>query len=666
MNRSARKVSTFNWPTVIDGRAYLLYALTSALVSCIINLPGVNRSEVIDDHELLHRTQARGCGRNPIDCFRHPQFGLYYRPMMGASFSVGENLHGLDPFAFHVENVVLHGIVVAEAFWVFRLLLRRSRAALLAGTLYALHPLQVSVTTFIGGRTDTLALLFLLFFVISTVKAREQGYRAAWIAISVAAFACAIFCKEQCLPLVVLAPLLAGPLEASDRAVDRRAPWIHPWMLLYGLPIAILLYAAYQVIPSTAIDTVGWVPTRTRVAWDPGLRVEMVGRTLCFFARVYTWPTLRSLHQSSLGAWDIPQPLTALWGFFAGGLGIAVLWQTWPDRRLRILALWAVISIVPCLNVVPIPSQFVACYRAVIPLLGIAGLLGAAFDRLLTGRRGMARFILGRALPIAAAASLAILSSVDVPVWRSDTVLTRVQIYADSNFLPALAGLATSLRKEGRRREALEVNDRVVRRIFPSQTTLAERVAIIDSPWMLRSIKSQSSLRYQPRAVVDYVMRERGGGAQDLGLYDRAVDDYRLALAVVPADDEVAEALITCCERSGRFDDAMDALQRLILRAPTAARLQRLGLICVRVGRWAEAKVAFGRARALAAQEGSGNVEAIVRKYDEAVTTALRDQQRRRSELALALRPAKPRRQDSNSKRPAAPIPSAAHIVTTP
>src|SRR5436309_1779971 len=114
----------------------LVYGLCTALivlVSCLINIRGVNHSEVIDDHDLLHSKYARGCGRNPVDCFTHPTFGLYYRPMLGASFSVGEDLHGVDPLAFHVENLLLHAMVVLEACWAFRLIIRRDRPALLAG-----------------------------------------------------------------------------------------------------------------------------------------------------------------------------------------------------------------------------------------------------------------------------------------------------------------------------------------------------------------------------------------------------------------------------------------------------------------------------------------------------------------------------------------------------
>ena len=57
---------------------------------------------------------------------------------------------------------------------------------------------------------------------------------------------------------------------------------------------------------------------------------------------------------------------------------------------------------------------------------------------------------------------------------------------------------------------------------------------------------------------IDYVMRERGGALHDLGFYVPAIDDYRVALAAVPDDVVVADALATCLERSGRYEEERD------------------------------------------------------------------------------------------------------------
>jgi tetratricopeptide (TPR) repeat protein len=220
------------------------------------------------------------------------------------------------------------------------------------------------------------------------------------------------------------------------------------------------------------------------------------------------------------------------------------------------------------------------------------------------------------------AALLAVLSAADVPVWRSDVTLTLTEYRSDTNFLPALAGYASSLRRAGLRHEAIAANDRVVARIFPTQRTLEERVAAIDTAWMLRHVKSMCSLRYQPRALVDYVMRERGGGEQELGLFLPAIEDYRLALAVQPNDYEVADALVYCCEVSGKYADAREVLARLVAAAPSSARFQRLGGVEMHLGEWAAAKQSYAHALALAIRERRSDTAAILRQYEKAEAAA--------------------------------------------
>ena len=140
-------LSRRNRPTA----GFLWIALTIILFGLALQLSCLHFQKVIDDNDLIHSVTQRGCGADPIDCFRHPVFELYYRPLFTATFAVGEHLHSKDAVWYHLENMALHAVVGALAFWFFYLLLQRERPALLAGLVFMLHPLQVTVTTFIGG-----------------------------------------------------------------------------------------------------------------------------------------------------------------------------------------------------------------------------------------------------------------------------------------------------------------------------------------------------------------------------------------------------------------------------------------------------------------------------------------------------------------------------------
>ncbi|HLJ53457.1 MAG TPA: hypothetical protein VKT77_00375 [Chthonomonadaceae bacterium] len=595
---------------------YTICLIAIALLSCLINAGGISHSEVIDDHDLLHNASARGCGRNPLDCFRHPQFGLYYRPLFGASFSVGENLHGQDPLGFHIENLILHAIVMLEAGWAFRLILRRDRVALLALLLYGVHPIQVTVTTFIGGRTDSLALAFAFWFVIGAIKSAEGRQAPLWRLAAFLGYAGAVFSKEQTAPLLLLLPLVAGaPRLRTMAAEPARAAASIAWMAPFLLPALGLLLAARAVIPADAIDTVAWTATATQVGWSLPLRIEMVGRTLWYYFNCYFAPTIATIHRSSLGAWDVAQPGVALGGLFIAAVWVAVTIRSWRVRGPRILALWFGVTILPCVNIVPIPSQFASCYRTAIPLFGLCGVFAWFADRMLVRLTRRFGVLVAWFVPTAIAAALAMMAAADVPIWNSDLTVTDAEYRADPNFLPALAGYGISLRKVGRLKEALAVDDRVVRRLFPRQNTVQERITAMDTPWMLRSVKSQASLRYQPRIFADWVMRERGGCLQDLGFCVPAIDDYRVALAALPSDTGVADALAVCLERSGRYEEERALLETTVRSYPSSERLRWLGVTYMHLGDWANAKETLAKSLAMAVHEKSPNAKTILTLY---------------------------------------------------
>lgn len=585
---------------------YLVIALCIALLSTALNFGGVFGAEVIDDRQLLHLHDERGCGRNPIDCFRHPLFGLYYRPLVSMTFSIGENLWGVkSPVPYHVENLALHFAVVLLALYVFRDMFARDRAAILSGLLYGLHPLHVPVTTFVGGRTDTLAMLFALLYLIGLP--RSEGENAIWWRIvSVTGFAGAIFTKEQCMLLLLLAPFCIGQHKQRAGGPPKFRP--KAWMAGYLVVAAAFLIGARRVIPPGAIDVVAWRATARSVEWSAGLRVEMVGRTLWYYCRCFFWPTPIVLHRCSLGPWDTPQPFAALGGFFAGGVLTAVIIHSRHRRPNRFMALWLALTLLPCLNIYTIPSQFLACFRAAIPLFGFAGLFGALWDVSITAywSTSAAAVLI---LPFAICGLLAGASVADVLVWHNQISYAAAETRSDPNFLVGPMKYAVALRWYGDTRGSYEVHRVIIARLFPDTDTPQQRIALLDTPQMMRRVKSMSSLRYQVRQLINYEFRETGGVEQDLGLYGEAIAEYRVALAADPTDDEVSEALVYCLRTSGRFEEAATAQELYVRRADRSRQWRLLGELRFHLKQWRLANSAFTHAILLCEKEGRSSTE---------------------------------------------------------
>lgn len=94
-----------------------------------------------------------------------------YRPIAVFTFRLNYLLHGLNPFGFHLFNLILHLIVTLVYMkFISRVLNGRKRITLIASFLFASHPIHVESVTSIVGRADLGAALFYLLALLSYRK----------------------------------------------------------------------------------------------------------------------------------------------------------------------------------------------------------------------------------------------------------------------------------------------------------------------------------------------------------------------------------------------------------------------------------------------------------------------------------------------------------------
>jgi len=85
-----------------------------------------------------------------------------YVPLVPLSFSLDYALWGLNPFDYHLTNVMLHLI---NSLLVFALVLRLNNPllpALVVAVLFGVHPLHVESVAWVTERKDALSTLFYL------------------------------------------------------------------------------------------------------------------------------------------------------------------------------------------------------------------------------------------------------------------------------------------------------------------------------------------------------------------------------------------------------------------------------------------------------------------------------------------------------------------------
>ncbi|MCW3054016.1 MAG: hypothetical protein JWN14_3186, partial [Chthonomonadales bacterium] len=545
-------------------------------------------------------------GANPVECFHHPVFELYYRPLFTATFALRDMVYqqdlkrGRETRWYHAENLILHAAVCATAFWFFFLLFQKERRALLAGLVFTLHPLQVTVTTFIGGRPDSMALLFLLLFSIGAWNSTKEfslptmfewpnaprpaspdssWRRFGWFLLSLFAYTCAVFTKEQCISMLLVLPLL---LWRRGFAFPKQNL---PLLALYFVPIVLYIRAAKQIIPFNTVSN---------PQWSTWLHTEMIGRTLWYFERLLLFPMVGPFHQSTLGPWDTPQPAVALTGYLLCFVWLALIWKYRNNPTIRFCALWTSLTLFPCLNLIPIPSQFASVYRAAIPLLGFAGLLGMAldklFDRWQLRMSSSDKFQTDQSL----AATLTSLQTrwrqtqwglafpallvlvvyynwetvADVHCWRNNATLMDAEIYGDPNFIPAYGGKAFGYETTAQWDKVEQNFDSVISAFMPTGPADEKFAAAVKSPACQRALWSHAGLRYHPVGYLSWILPHRGWARQEQAHYAAAAEDYKRALLLNPKDDNSRANLRDCYLANGQDVEAYN-LYRNALEVPT-------------------------------------------------------------------------------------------------
>ncbi|XP_033881483.1 protein O-mannosyl-transferase TMTC2-like isoform X1 [Acipenser ruthenus] len=124
-----------------------------------------------------------------------------YRPLCTLSFRLNHALGGLDPWGYHLVNILLHCSVTGLFTRLSRLLLGGGYWTLVAGLLFASHPVHTEAVAGIVGRADVGAALFFLLSLLCYMRyCSLRGHSAhcwPWLLGSFACAACSMLWKEQ-------------------------------------------------------------------------------------------------------------------------------------------------------------------------------------------------------------------------------------------------------------------------------------------------------------------------------------------------------------------------------------------------------------------------------------------------------------------------------------
>ncbi len=582
-----------------------------------------------------------------------------YRPLTLFTFAVNYALDrpGADgrprPLGFHAVNVLLHAGVSLLVWLLARRLGLAPPGALLAGALFAVHPVHCEAVANGVGRAELLSALFLLLGMLA-LRPAAGPLASARVARAAAAFCCALLAKESAICYPVLAGLLlvrgrfapaAGQLAQPPR---RAGPVVTVAILL--LPLAAYLPLRFVALGGQLVRTSG--PSAIH---NPLADADVAGRALGaltvagHYARLMLFPmrlqadygrdtivAARVDAETVFGALAVALGSAALLGFRRRGV--------WGDVALltgMLLASYALIS-----NTIQIIGVSLAerlfYFPSVLVCLLIARLGAACGDVIASLRARRAAAGVATAIVIALAARTIARN----PAWRCDLSLAQAGVAADPRNAILQSFLGRALLEEAETTDAWrQRRERLLRADHHLERSLR---IVLRNPWALGvrarvrvGLLDYAGARAMLAAGLQMFPKDPPAARLLAQLQTPEYSDAAVAallaerLAAAPDDPVLHERLAELALRRGDAATALDHAQRAAAIDPAATNARRLcGEALALLGRGEEALAALRGVIAADPQnwEAHLNLSAILSASD--APAALRH-----AEIAERLRP---------------------------
>jgi tetratricopeptide (TPR) repeat protein len=505
-----------------------------------------------------------------------PSYG-FYRPLQMATYTMDYFLWRLNPIGYHLTNIFLH-ILTALAIWrLITILSCDGLLASLAALLFVVHPIQAEAVSYISGRADPLAAMFMFACFAFYIKCRASPGIRTYLLMTVS-YVAALLSRENSLILPALIALYHCAFKKELRARE--------FLPLLGIA------CVYAILRATVLRwSMSSAPcSTTLLARVPGFFVAIAN-----YARLLIFPAdLHMEYGNTVFRFTDPRAIA--------GMAITLSLAVYALRRMKTNGIiffsiaWFFVALLPVSNLYPL-NAYMAEHWLYVPSIGF----------FLISAKGLSSLYRKRALKTIAAvltsALLIVYSYLTIMqngYWREPVrFYERTLRFSDSP--RACINLGNAYAAGGNKERALEVYRKALG-LNPSDSDKAS------------------------------VYVNLGNVSRSLGDNEEAIASYRKAIELNPRDESAYNNLGYVYNAIGKRDEAATLYKKAIgLNPNSAASYYNLGNIYFSTGRDEEAarfykktielNPAFAPAYknlAVICYE-KGQYEASIRYYDKAI-----------------------------------------------
>ncbi len=530
-----------------------------------------------DDINVFENDKVQGLtAANLRWMFTDFEQAIRYKPLSWLAWALVHEVFGLNPFGYHLANVLLHCANTALVFWLIRRLIEcgvrgddqrlltsagsSQICAALGALLWAVHPLRVEPVAWVTGLPYHLALCFalvaVLFYLRANVSEGEAVGRGRDYWVAVAAFALAVLSYPIVLGFVAalvaldfypLRRIQAGGAFSLVNAAARRV-WSEkvPFLLLSAVLVAGTVYGRYFV-------TGTWDKPVTLDNFPPVARVMQA----FYLWAYYAWKPLLPLDLCPVypvlmeSRFNEPVFLLSALGVLAVSALLLVKRNVWPAA----FALWLAHLglLVPMLGLTERPHYPHDRYGIINGILW--AIAGAAVLRKFTQARPKPAPVL--AVGVGLVILLSAMSWRQTAIWHSD--------------LPFFTDLAAKLRSPHYRSQALM-------KLGNAHADLEDDAKAVAA--------YREALQLSPASATFHLHFNLGNALARLTQWPEAIASYEVALRLKPDSAAAHLNFGVALGTKGELDRAVQHLTRALeLNAQSAEAHAQLATVFAKQGK---------------------------------------------------------------------------------
>ncbi len=356
-----------------------------------------------------------------------------YIPLTLLSYQFDYLLAGLSGGFYHFTNLILHTVNATLTFWAVSLITKNKRIALLAGAIFAVHPLNTEAAVWLAARKDLLSTLFYLGTLIAFLRYDDDRNPRTY-GIGIALFILALLSKVSVLTLPVSLFILS--FAKGTDGWKKRLLALSP---LFSLSVVFAVIAAFA--KARVIQSGTFVETMLMACKSTVFYLQK------FFVPTDLTPIYPYVKAITISSPDFYIPLLII-VVMAAALIVSLRWSRWP---LVIGAIFMLTLAPSFLNFHKGASVFFAVDRYMyLPSLWLLLGLGIGLGVLAKRGRGVTATRVTAVVVAVGVAMLARMSMTQTTYWRDDETLFTHALALYPESVSARMSLAANFRENGK------------------------------------------------------------------------------------------------------------------------------------------------------------------------------------------------------------------------